>query len=51
MQRQFAVAQGSMNGGFGMISAEIIWLNDWNGALAAARAERKVILIDVMKDP
>jgi hypothetical protein len=37
--------------GLGLMSAEINWTNDWNGALAAARGQRKVILIDVMKDP
>jgi hypothetical protein len=34
-----------------MPTPEITWTDDWNAALAAARTERKVILIDVMKDP
>jgi hypothetical protein len=29
----------------------INWLTDWDEALAEARRTRKVILIDVMKDP
>ena len=29
----------------------IPWLADWDAALAAARAERKPVLIDVFKDP
>ena len=32
-------------------SASIAWLTDWDAALAAARASRKVVLIDVWKDP
>ena len=31
--------------------APIAWLTDWDAALARARAERKVVLIDVFKDP
>lgn len=29
----------------------IDWLTDWDAALTVARATRKVILIDVSKDP
>jgi hypothetical protein len=29
----------------------ITWLTDWDAALAEARAIRKVVLIDVIKDP
>ena len=32
-------------------SAPIAWLTDWDAALAAARTSRKVVLIDVWKDP
>ena len=32
-------------------SAAIAWLNDWDAALAAARASRRPVLIDVWKDP
>lgn len=31
--------------------APIAWLTDWDAALAVARATRKVVLIDVWKDP
>jgi hypothetical protein len=27
------------------------WLTDWDAALAQARATRRVVLIDVWKDP
>jgi hypothetical protein len=27
------------------------WRTDWDGALAEARATRRVVLIDVWKDP
>ena len=29
----------------------VAWLTDWHAALVAARAERKVVLVDVWKDP
>jgi hypothetical protein len=29
----------------------ITWLTDWDAALAAARATRRVVLVDVWKDP
>ena len=29
----------------------VSWLTDWDAALVAARTERKVVLIDVWKDP
>ena len=32
-------------------AASIAWLTDWDTALAAARASRKIVLIDVWKDP
>ena len=32
-------------------AAPIAWLTDWHAALSAARASRKVVLIDVWKDP
>jgi hypothetical protein len=33
------------------LDAPISWLNDWDAALAEARASRRVVLIDVWKDP
>ncbi len=32
-------------------SPSIPWLDDWDAALAAARAARTPVLIDVFKDP
>jgi hypothetical protein len=29
----------------------VAWLTDWDAALAEARASRRVVLIDVWKDP
>ena len=29
----------------------VVWLTDWDSALADARRTRKVVLIDVWKDP
>ncbi len=31
--------------------AAILWLTDWEVALAAARRARKPVMIDVSKDP
>jgi hypothetical protein len=31
--------------------APILWLTDWDAALAQARATRRPLLIDVWKDP
>ena len=32
-------------------TASIGWLDDWDAALAAARATRRPVLTDVWKDP
>jgi hypothetical protein len=32
-------------------AAPISWLTDWDAALAEARATRRVVLVDVWKDP
>ncbi|MEA2595760.1 MAG: hypothetical protein QOF01_2229 [Thermomicrobiales bacterium] len=32
-------------------SIPIVWLTNWDTALAEARATRRVVLIDVWKDP
>lgn len=32
-------------------SSPIAWRTDWDAAFAEARAARKVVLIDVVKDP
>lgn len=34
-----------------LIADELSWRRDWDAALAEARASRRVVLIDVGKDP
>jgi hypothetical protein len=33
------------------VPADIAWLTDWSAALEQARVTRKVVLVDVWKDP